>query len=199
MILPRLGAWALGCGAWLIAGGLAAQGVPRDTTEPRRIVPAFGTGRPWVTPLPVTPRELAARLTGRRPEELQDSVIDALAQRYMEAVAAEQARAPTLPSWTTTVGSQPIGVDSRWIYLGPVRVPTFLLALLPLNAEGNPTARDLWRRRAMMLEDINVAGRRSATLDELEESIRAVRERREDEDAFRRNQRTPPPTSDDPR
>lgn len=198
---PRArGALLAACAAWVAASGLAAQDLPRDSVGPaRRLVPAFASGLPWVMPLPVTPRELAARLTGRSPAEIQDSIIDALGQRYLDAVAAEQARAPSAPSWTTTLGEQAVGLDARWIYLGPVRVPTFLLALLPLNLEGNPIARDQWRRRASMLEDIAVAGRRAATLDELEASIRQVRERREEADELVRNQRIPPPDGTEPR
>jgi hypothetical protein len=77
-------------------------------------------------------------------------------------------------------------------------VPTFLLALLPLNFDGNPIERDLSRRRSMMLEDIRVAGGRSANLDDLETSIKAVRQRIEDAEELERNQRIPPPPEGDP-
>jgi hypothetical protein len=191
--------WALPLLLGLATGGgsLVAQSDLPDSAS-RRLVPSFATGLLWVTPLPVTPRELAARLTGSSPREIHDSVVDLMAQRYLEAVAAEQARAPRLPSWTTAIGGQPVGVDSRWIYLGPIKVPTFLLALLPINLDGNPIARDQWRKRSAMLEDIDVAGRRAANLDDLELSIRRVRERIEDEELLRRNQRIPPPREVDP-
>ena len=164
-----------------------------------RISPRFGTGLIWVEPLPLTPREIAALLSGRSESQLLDSAITALTQRYIDAMADElRDQPPALPSWVTTVGDQEVGIDSRFIHLGPLKVPTFLLALLPINVQPHPTQAAMVRKLNSMREDLLTAGRRSANLAEFKEAVRALREQKESEAEFERNRRTPPDPGGDP-
>lgn len=165
----------------------------------RRITPRYGTGLLWVEPLPLTPREIAALLSGRSDSQLLDSVVTAMTQRYLDAMADEvRAQPPALPSWTTSVGDETVGIDSRWIHLGPLKVPTFLLALLPINVQPNPTQAAMVRKLNSMREDLLTAGRRSANLAEFKAAVRALREQKESEADFERNRRTPPDSGTGP-
>lgn len=189
----------LAMAACVVALPLAAQGGGDTATVVPR--PAFGAGLVWVMPLPLTPREIAARLSGRSEAELVDSAVTAFTTQYLEAMAAERAAAAAgaTPSWTTTIGGQPVGLDSRYVYLGPLKVPSFLIALLPIRwPQANPMLWDQQREWNAMREDINVAGRRGAILDELEAAGRALRAEREAQREFEANQRRPPPPIEDP-
>lgn len=170
-----------------------------DTGRPGRrgrLTPAYGSGRPWVTPLPMAPREIAATLTGKSQADVADSTVAALVQAYLDAIALERANTPpALPSWTARIGSKTVGIDSKWIYLGPVKVPTVLLGLLPINFQGNPTQAEINKRLGAMKEDLFTAARRAANLDEFKKSVKQLREERQADYDFKRNQRTPPPDS----
>jgi hypothetical protein len=157
-----------------------------------RIGPSLGDGKLWVRPLPLPPGELARAVT-RSHAELVDSAVTAIVQVYIDSVLnAEPANAP-LPSWVTRVGDQQIGIDSRWIYLGPIKIPTALLALLPINA-GSAEMSDFTRYRQLqqMREDVRTAARRAETMSDFKRAIRELRAQRERERDFARNQRTPP-------
>lgn len=179
----------LACG--MVPGALAAQ----DTTATGRLGPAFATGRLWVLPLPFSPQEIAARMAGQGTPEAIDSMVDDFLSAYL--AAAEAARAASTPNldWTTSLGGQKVGVDPAWIHLGPIRLPTFLLGLLPLNVQANPQQMEQARRWAMMREMIGVQGARDAALDDIIRAARELRQQREDEREFERNQRRPPPAT----
>lgn len=183
-------AWAA---LMLVVAPVTAWGQDSVATR-RRVAPRFGSGIVWVEPLPFTPREIAAMLSGRSPSELHDSAVVALTQQFLDAMAmqAERDRANLPPNWTTSIGGQTVGLDQQWIYLGPLKVPTILLALLPIDYGGNPTEIDRARRLAAMRDDLLIAGRRSANLAEFQEAVRALRAEREQQREFERNRRTPP-------
>lgn len=155
--------------------------------------PRYGTGRVWVRPLLETPAELLKRLTGRTAQELTDSALAAVVQADLDrrARALEEARRAT--DWTTTVGGRKVGVDQQWIHVGPIKLPTALLALIPLNIQANPQQVDQARKMQLMQEVIRVAGDRGTSLDEITRSARAIRAERERQRELLRNQRLPPP------
>jgi hypothetical protein len=181
-------------GAALLLG--AVHPVVAQQTGAGRIKPAFGSGVVWVEPLPMTPRELAALLTGKPERQLSDSTVVAITQHFLEAVAAAEAQrlASGRPDWMTTIGNQPVGLDERWIHLGPIKLPTALLALLPINVMANPTEVAAARKRNAMREDILTAGWRAANLADTKKAVRALREEKERDREFERNRRTPPPS-----
>ncbi len=170
-----------------------------SSAAPRRPAPRYGTGQVWVEPLPMTPREIAALLSGKSNRELVDSAVTALTQKYLDAMADEVANAPpALPSWTTSIGGQEVGLDSRWIHLGPLKIPTMLLALLPINVQPNPTEAALNAKLNRMREDLLIAGQRAANLAEFKAAVKQLREQKEAERRFEQNQRTPPDSGTSP-
>lgn len=161
------------------------------------IRPALGEGTLWVRPLPLPPRQLAEALSGRTHIELIDSAVSAIVQAYLDSVAASPTRpgAP-LPSWTREIQGQTFGIDSRYIYLGPLRIPAAILALLPIQGGGNIDLVE-GRRLAAIRADLEYATRRAETMDDFRRAIREVRERREQEREFERNRRAQPPALPD--
>lgn len=155
-----------------------------------RLVPGLGEGRLWVEPLPLPPRQLASVLTHRSQQEIADSVVTAIVQAYIDSVARDpDVRSLQPPSWVAEVGGKKFGIDARHIYVAGLKIPTALLALLPLPG-GNQ--RPIDHRVEAMAYDLRVAGARSANLDDFRREVRALRQRKEEERAFEENRRTAP-------
>jgi hypothetical protein len=156
-----------------------------------RVGPAKSTGKVWVAPLPLPPRELAARLT-RSHSELADSAVTAIIQAFLDSIATDPAtRAARPPDWTTTLGGAKFGLDSRWIYVAGLKIPTALLGLLPMPAGGND--QQAFDRSADLYRDLRQAAQRAQNVAEFKKAIKEIRERKEAERQFEQNQRTPPP------
>lgn len=166
---------------------------PPPGAPARAFRPSYGSGQLWVRPLPMTAREIAAAATGKSQQELADSVVARVVQGYLDALAAERldpAKRP--PSWTTQLGGQKVGVDGQWIYLGPIKLPTALLGLLPINLQGNPTQAEMNKRFSAMREDLFFAARRAATLEEFKKNVAELRKQKQYEYDLRKAQRTLP-------
>lgn len=166
---------------------------PRPAAARAPLRPAYGSGRLWVRPLPMSPREMASLVTGKSPAQVADSVVAKVVQQYLDAIAAERADPANLPpSWTTNIAGQKVGVDGKWIYIGPLKLPTALLALLPINLQGNPTQAEMNKRFSAMREDLFFAARRAATLEEFKKNVAILRQQKQYEHDLRRAQRTLP-------
>jgi hypothetical protein len=156
-----------------------------------RIGPAQATGKVWVPPLPLPPRELATRLT-RSHSELADSAVTAIIQSFLDSIATDPTtRAARPPDWTTTLGGAKFGLDSKWIYVAGLKIPTALLGLLPMPAGGND--QQAFDRSADLYRDLRQAAQRAQNVAEFKQAIKDIRERKEAERQFQKNQRTPPP------
>jgi hypothetical protein len=172
----------------------------RVDTAPTRAVPGlqprYGNGLLWVQPMVASPRQIASTLSGKSGKELTDSLVTAMVQAYLDAMAKEQAANPNaLPSWTTKIGGKTVGIDSKWIYLGPLKIPTMLLALLPIHVQGNPTQAEFNAKLQVMRSDLMEAARRAATYDDFKQAMKDLRQQTEDRRQFQKNQRTAPDTS----
>lgn len=187
----------------VISGSALASQLPLMAIAPRvdtpptadagRIGPRYGEGKLWVRPLPETPKQIASALTGRAPAQLADSAVAEMVQEYLEAMAKEAAGQKTAPpSWTTKVAGQLVGLDAKWIYLGPLKIPTVLLGLLPINLQGNPTQADFNRKLSVMRQDLFDAARRADNLAEFKKAVKELRKEKERQREFSKNQRTAP-------
>jgi hypothetical protein len=179
-----------------IAISLARATPPAAAVAPatrRTIGPAFASGRLWVRPLPVSPQEIAARMGALTHDEKVDSAVTAIIQGYLDRLAADESGRPQAPpSWTTSIAGQKVGVDSKWFYLGPIRVPTFLLALIPINIQANPTQADMNRRLNAMREDLFEAARRAANYADFKDAVGRLRDETQRQRDFDKAQRSTP-------
>jgi len=163
-----------------------------------RIAPAAGDGNLWVRPLPLPPQDLA-RAVVRSHAELVDSAVTAIVQAYIDSVLSVAPANEPLPRWTTQVGQQQLGLDAQWIYLGPIKVPTTLVAgllnalgALPSGASAEMSDYTRFRSLQQMREDVQRAARRAQTMEDFKRAIQQLRVERERQREFARNQRTPP-------
>lgn len=177
-----------------VAPATAPTPVVAAAPSPRSpLTPAYGSGRLWVQPLPMSPREIAATLAGKSMDEVADSLVAVMVQQYLDGLAAERANpANRPPSWTTNIGGKKVGIDGQWIYIGPIKLPTALLGLLPINMQGNPTQAEMNKRLSAMREDLFFAARRAATLEEFKKNVAELRKQKQYEYDLRKAQRTLP-------
>jgi hypothetical protein len=165
---------------------------PQPPRSIDRIGPGLAQGRLWVRPLPLPPRELAQRLTRSR-AELVDSAVTSIVQAYLDSIASDPAtRNQGLPEWTTHIAGKKFGIDSRNIYIAGLKIPAAVLALLPIPA-GNIDQNRAYSHLMDLRRDLMYAAQRAQTMEEFKTVIREMRERKEREREFQRNQRTAPP------
>ena len=176
---------------------LDTGGVPVEApsaVSPRgipRLRPYIGEGKLWVPPLPFAPQELAQRLT-RSHYELVDSAVTEIVQHYIDSMLASPVPFDTKPpAWTTKIAGKTFGIDQNYIYLGGLKIPSAILALLPLPAMSNVDLRSSQRLNDIRA-DLQYAAARSQNMEEFKRAIRELRERRAREQEFDRNQKRAP-------
>ena len=167
---------------------------PQPPEALARIGPGLAQGRLWVRPLPLPPRDLAQRLSGSR-GELLDSAVTSIVQAYLDSIANEPSnenQGP--PSWTTEIAGKKFGLDSKNIYIAGLKIPTVVLRFLsiPLTG-GNIDQNRAFNHYMDVRADLLYAAQRAQTMEEFKTVIREMRERKEREREFQRNQRTAPP------
>jgi len=103
-------------------------------------------------------------------------------------------RDPT--DWTIQKGGQKWGIDRKAIRLGPVSIPTALLAMLPLNIQGNPQTMERDRAYAAMHRDITWHAQQAINEADFTKAVRSIRERKERERAAALSQPSAPAPKD---
>ena len=152
------------------AGPIVGTGGPS-----RGVRPQYTDPRVWEPPGQVvaSPKTVA--------QTIDSLIADAIAP-YNDSVAAVAGRRdPT--DWTVEKGGYKWGVDKRAIHLGPFSIPTALLAMLPLNLQGNPTTMERDRSFAAMNRDISVHAQQAINEADFMKAVRSIRERKERERA----------------
>lgn len=121
----------------------------------------------------------------------------AIRTRLDSIVAAEQAARAGVrdPSdWTIGSGKGKVGIDPQWIYLGPVRLPTALLGLVPLNVQSNPNSYENARTLGRMAAETRQHSAGAAALHDERAAINARMERlRAARQAAAQGSSVPPP------
>ncbi len=151
----------------------------------RGIQPRYADPRLWGEPgaVVVAPKTAAERL---------DSVIvgDIAAHNDSIRVASGGQRAPG--DWTFQHNGQKYGMDSKYIRLGPVSIPTAILAMLPLNVGANPTTLERGRTLTAQHDEIFANAQRGINDADFQKAVREIRQRKERErkEAAQLKQRT---------
>lgn len=156
--------------------------VPLDPVLGRdaRIGTGYGSGRLWVGPIEaqlgmVEPSEDRSTHAAR-----VDSAVRAKLLAFIDTIPADSFATPEVRPWVTEINGQKWGVDGSWIYLGGLKLPTILLALLPLpqgNYQQAREAQDLARIREQILQ----AAWQAQTNADFRRYIKEIRERKDAE------------------
>jgi hypothetical protein len=157
----------------------------------RGVRPSFTGPRVWAPPAKVLS---APRTTA----QVIDDAIRADVGRITDSlVAVTPRRAPT--DWTVERNGRKWGIDERAIRLGPVSIPTAVLALLPINAQANPITGQRERQLNYMHSDIAFHARRSINENQFKDAVRNLRLRKERERAEQKEREPVAPAPDDSR
>ena len=152
------------------AGPIVGTGGPS-----RGVRPQYTDPRVWEPPGQVVaaPKTVA--------QTIDSLIADAIAPYNDSVAAVAQRRDPA--DWTVQKGGYKWGIDKRTIHLGPFSIPTALLAMLPLNIQGNPTTMERDRSFAAMNRDISVHAQQAINEADFMKAVRSIRERKERERA----------------
>ncbi len=165
----------------------------------RRIGPAMGEGKLWIHPLPAPPREIAQTLAQTH-AQLVDSAVSAIVQEYIDSVLnAPVAPGQRPPSWTTQIFGKTFGLDSKYIYLGGLKIPSAVLALLPIKGGGASMEYSQANRLSLIREDLQRASAKAQTMEDFKRAIRELRAERERLKQLERNQKLKPEKKDSTR
>jgi hypothetical protein len=116
------------------------------------------------------------------PPNIADSMVRGWVRQYWDSVSKAQVLAlKKPPSWTFGEEGNKWGVDPAFIYFGKFKVPTALLALIPINAQANPTAFERNRALASMQREIEYQAMRAENSKDFMESVKELRARKEAE------------------
>jgi len=130
------------------------------------VTPAYTDPRIWNTPSGYTPP------APTRAQELEDYLARGIQQHLDSLGAIPAGRDPR--DWTKEIGGRKYGMDDKWIHVAGFKVPSFLLAAIPMKAQSNPTVTDRNRRIGEMSAEIEE--RRSLELDSRDE-IKRINDR----------------------
>ncbi len=151
----------------LIGGGGPTQGIR----------PSFNDPRLWQTPAEVVE---APVIPMTRADSLQ-ALLHATAEAYVDSLRRVGPAGRTPGDWTIERNGKKYGVDQRYIQLGDFKIPTALLALLPMNVQGNPQELERGRRLMQVRNEIMAQADRRTRDDDFYAAVRALRERKERE------------------
>lgn len=146
----------------------------------RILGPAYGDGRLWVRTHEaamgiVGPAESAELHVAQVDSALRDKI-----KAFIDTMPRDSFALPPPPVWTTEVAGRTWGMDDSWIYLGDLKLPTALLALLPWP-QGNYDQAKRAAELEQMRQDIVQAARRAETAADFREYVEEVRKRRDAE------------------
>ncbi|OLB51333.1 MAG: hypothetical protein AUI08_03440 [Gemmatimonadetes bacterium 13_2_20CM_2_65_7] len=147
--------------------------------------PQVGDGRLWVSPRPGLPAAVADALYGDTTARLSVAVtrlramVDSLNQ-VLDVIQREKQR----PSWT--IGGTPDkpewGIDSAYIHVAGIKIPTMALALLGnLLPQGNFDESMRARQLQDMRDDLLHAAARAESFQQFRRYVRELRERKQAE------------------
>lgn len=115
----------------------------------------------------------------KTPAQRVDSAVRSVFQRYQDSVRTAQGNAPRDPTdWTVERNGRKWGMDPQNIYIGNIKIPTALLALIP-NSMGPRESPVDTRSRAFIRQDVLEHAQQAISEDEFRMAVRRIRERRD--------------------
>jgi hypothetical protein len=170
------------------SGPVVGVGGPAEGARPE-----YHDGRVWVPPSGIVsaPKTI---------EEAADSALAARVRAHNDTLALGAGRRQP-GDWTFEHNGKKYGIDSKFIQLGSFKIPTAVLAFLPLNVTANPIMGENERTLNARHDDIMYQAQRSLNEDEFRDAVRHVRQRleKEHEDAAKKSSPPSPPPADKPK
>ncbi len=110
--------------------------------------------------------------------ERNDSAVKAIYTAYREAELASEANRGRSPrDWTMERNGQKYGLDSQYIYLGKFKLPSAILAALPLNYGGVDGTRIIQARNASWIQNDIYTHSQGLSEDDFRAAVKRIRDR----------------------
>ncbi len=160
---------------------------PTPVIGQRRLLgPAYAGGRVWVQPMEAELGVVEASPDRETHAARVAAAVTALVRAYADTMPADSFATPGPPKWTSTDSEgKTWGVDQQWLYLGDIKIPTLLLALLNLPQGNYYQAREEQNLRRIRA-DIMQAADRIETVESINEYVKEIRRRKDAERALLR-------------
>ena len=129
----------------------------------------------------------------RIPYPSTDSAVRSWVHSYWDSVAHVQASAGKGNDWTVDRNGKKYGLDPQFIYFGKFKLPTMLLALLPIYTQANPTAAERNRALESMRSDILFQAMRAQNENAFRDAVNELRARKDAEHKAQEAAKKPPP------
>jgi hypothetical protein len=156
----------------------------------RGVRPSYNDPRVWAPPATVV-------VAPKTPSQRLDSVIAQGVYKMRDSIdSLPKERTPG--DWTKKIGDKTYGIDQKYIHLGKFSIPTAVLALLPLNVQGNPATAEKNQRLGMIHNEILEQSARMGRDDEFRAAVKALRERKDKERAAKKAADAPSPPDKTP-
>ena len=149
----------------------------------RRLGPAFGDGELWEGQQLTEGERAYITLT----VAAVDSVVRDRIVAAIRELPPDSFRMAVSSGWLTEIGGKTWGIDQQFVHLGGIKIPTVLLALLPLSLpEGNIFQARENRRYEQIRQEIIYHSQRQADRKQVKQYIKDMRERKDNERRIRR-------------
>jgi hypothetical protein len=113
----------------------------------------------------------------------------------LNEIIDQEQRSRQRPTWTTDVAGKVVGIDSQYIHVAGIKIPTAALALLPISLpQGNYDEQLRARHLEDMRQDLLQAARRTETLMLFRRYVRELRARKQAERDAKERARQQPDT-----
>ena len=161
--------------------GTDSLALPEGPPGPWRLIgPDYGDGTLWVRT-----GEAELGVVGPSPDMVThvarvEAAVRERLKAYIDTMPRDSFALPPPPVWTTEVNGDTWGMDGSWIYLGDIKIPTALLALIPFP-QGNIEQARAAQELASMRQEIIEMARRSETAEEFREYVDELRQRKQEE------------------
>ncbi|HEX9610636.1 MAG TPA: hypothetical protein VF978_02025 [Gemmatimonadales bacterium] len=159
--------------------------------------PRLGDGSLWVSPRPALPAVVADAIYGE--PEPRDSIMVRRLRAIVDSLSVlvdSAQRERQLPTWTTEVAGKTFGIDSQYIHVAGIKIPTAALALLPITLpQGNFGEMERAEQLRDMRDDIMRSAQRTQTIEDFRRYVKELRARKQAErDAAQRTREQPKDT-----
>jgi hypothetical protein len=174
----------------LVPGPDTLRAIPGEEApaNARRLGPAYAGGRVWVRPFEaglgvVGPSASVAIHVARVDSALRERI-----KSWVDTMPRDSFALPAPERWTAEIAGKTWGVDQQWIYLGDFKLPTALLALLPLPQGNYDRAREAQELQRIRSEIIDAA-ERAENAAEFNDYVKDLRRRKDEERALEQARR----------